>query len=195
MGLYNWDKEFNNVATTNVTYDVLFTSLAFSAIRSCIEADEPKMLADVINQNKKAQIYALLLCFTTRPSVKCIEYLIHQGVNLDETFTNNPFNCTPQQYLDSHFMDTNKIYSKARAQIYKAIEKGNSLAKTKEHIIIPVKSEQGAQKRTMSGEDIRHNKCNNDVTDDDIMIRCREKAPEKPTLFRLATVITDHFKR
>lgn len=104
-----------------------------STIKSYIEADEAVSLLEIIENNNKAKIYCLILCFTFIPSIKCIELLIAKGTPLNKTFENNPFNCTPQEYLDAHFNNTsNKIYTKARNAIYQAIEKGKQMLENKD---------------------------------------------------------------
>jgi hypothetical protein len=110
-----------------------------SAIKSYIEADEGIILLEAINNNQKAKIFALICCFTFIPSVKCIEHLIANGTSLDETFDNNPFGCSPQEYLDKHFGFTiNKAHTKARTLIYNAIERGKIRRKNIEHVIIDI---------------------------------------------------------
>ena len=74
-----------------------------NAIKSCIEADEAGYLIEILNNNYKAKIYSLIRCFTFIPSIRCIKYLIAEGTPLNETFENNPFQCTPQEYLDRYF--------------------------------------------------------------------------------------------
>ncbi len=112
---------------------------SISAIKSCIEADEPIMLLEALNNNYKAKIFALICCFTFIPSAKCIEYLIADGTPLDKTFDNNPFGCTPQEYLDKHFsFTTNKLHTKARNIIFTSIEKGKLRKKNNEHIVIDI---------------------------------------------------------
>lgn len=112
---------------------------SLSALKSCIEADEPDSLLEVIDNNSKAKIFSLICCFTFIPSVKCIESLIANGTPLDKTFDNNPFNCTPQEYLDKYFNFTsNKLHTKARNNIYLSIEKGKIRRKNQDHIIINV---------------------------------------------------------
>ena len=103
------------------------------AIKSCIEADEASYLLKLLNNNSKAKIYSLMCCFTFIPSVKCIEYLIADGTPLDETFENNPFQCTPQEYLDARFPASKPPYSDLlRDAIYYAIEKGKLVIKNNE---------------------------------------------------------------
>jgi hypothetical protein len=112
---------------------------SISAIKSYIEADEGIMLLEAINDNYKAKVFALICCFTFIPSAKCIEYLIADGTPLDKTFDNNPFGCTPQEYLDKHFsFTTNKLHTKARNIIFTSIEKGKLRKKNNEHIIIDI---------------------------------------------------------
>lgn len=110
-----------------------------SAIKSCIEADEPILLLDLLKDNYEAKIFALICCFTLIPSAKCIENLIASGTPLNTSFENNPFGCTPQEYIDKHFgFTTNKLHSKARNIILNSIEKGKIRMKKSEHIIIDV---------------------------------------------------------
>jgi hypothetical protein len=107
------------------------------AIRSCIEADEASYLLKILNNNTKAKIYSLICCFTFIPSVKCIEYLIAEGTPLNETFENNTFQCTPQQYLDMYFpastiMDGPRYNCLSHIAIYDAIERGKLVVKNRE---------------------------------------------------------------
>ena len=111
------------------------------AIKSCIEADEASYLLKILNNNTKAKIYSLICCFTFIPSVKCIEYLIADGTPLNETFENNPFQCTPQEYLDAYFPDSNifdgpRYNCLSRNAIYDAIERGILVIKHKERTSI-----------------------------------------------------------
>ena len=111
------------------------------AIKSCIEADEASYLLKLLNNNTKAKIYSLICCFTFIPSVKCIEYLIADGTPLNETFENNPFRCTPEEYLDrffpnSNIMDGPRYNSLSRDAIYDAIERGILVIKNSEHTTI-----------------------------------------------------------
>jgi hypothetical protein len=99
------------------------------AVKSCIEADEASYLLNLLNNNTKAKIYSLICCFIFIPSVKCIEYLIAEGTPLNESFENNPFQCTPQEYLDMYFpastiMDGPRYNCLSRNVIYDAIERG-----------------------------------------------------------------------
>jgi hypothetical protein len=122
-----------------LSYDKTIKSI--SAIRSYIEADEANLLLEATNNNYKAKIFALMCCFTYIPSIKCIEHLIADGTPLNKSFDNNPYECTPQEYLDRHFGFTNnKIHSKARTNIYNAIEKGKLRKKNNEHVAITVDS-------------------------------------------------------
>ena len=107
------------------------------AIKSCIEADEAPYLLKILNNNTKAKIYSVIRCFTFIPSVKCIEYLIADGTPLNETFENNPFRCTPQEYLDEYFPASNILEGPrytclSRDAIYEAIERGNLFIKNRE---------------------------------------------------------------
>jgi hypothetical protein len=122
-----------------VLYDNVKPIKSISAIKSYIEADEGIILIEAINDNYKAKIFALICCFTFIPSVKCIEQLIASGTPLDKTFDDNPFNCTPQEYLDKHFGFTvNKRHTNARNSIYNAIEKGKQIRKKNEQVIIDI---------------------------------------------------------
>lgn len=139
---YNWDNEFKNYQRF---------PYSFTALKSCIEADEPVLLADILGDHKNAHIYALIQCFTTIPSVKCIEYLISEGTPLNETFINNPFQCTPQEYLNLRFNTTYKDYMKARSAIYNAINRGKLHTKSKEHISIIMSPSEESQRPTIFG--------------------------------------------
>jgi hypothetical protein len=122
-----------------ILYDNVKPIKSISAIKSYIEADEGIILTEAINDNYKAKIFALICCFTYIPSVRCIEQLIADGTPLDRTFDNNPFGCTPQEYLDTHFGFTaNKLHTKARTSIYNAIEKGKIRRKNSEQVIIDI---------------------------------------------------------
>ena len=108
---------------------------SISALKSYIEADEPELLLEAINNNHKAKIFTLLCCFTYTPSAKCIEYLIANGTPLDRSFEGNPFESTPKEYLDKYFGFTaNKLHTKARNTIYQAIEKGKASDIPKEKV-------------------------------------------------------------
>lgn len=114
-------------------------SKSASAIKSCIEADEDVLLMDLVVDDYEAKIFALIMCFTIIPSVKCIEHLIAVNTPLDKTFVNNPFDCTAQEYLDTHFNFTsNKTHTKARNAIYRAIEKGQKRLNGSDHITIHI---------------------------------------------------------
>jgi hypothetical protein len=132
-----WDPEY--------LYSILYDNKnirSIYALKSYIEADEPIILLETINNNYKAKIFALMCCFTYIPSIRCIEHLIAEGTPLDKSFDNNPFNCSPQEYLDKHFKyTTNKSHIKARTAIYNAIEKGNLRRKNKEHIVIDINTD------------------------------------------------------
>ena len=135
----------NTKGNTNVLKEILYEDNKpiqhIGAIKSCIEADEASYLLKIINNNTKAKIYSLICCFTFIPSVKCIEYLIADGTPLNETFENNPFQCTPQEYLDMYFpssniMDGPRYNCLSRDAIYYAIEKGKLVLKNREHTSI-----------------------------------------------------------
>ena len=116
-----------------VLYDYNRPVEYISAIKSCIEADEASYLLKILNNNSKAKIYSLICCFTFIPSVKCIEYLIAEGTPLNETFENNPFQCTPQEYLNICFPAFNMDGSQlSRNAIYDAIERGSLIMKNRE---------------------------------------------------------------
>lgn len=123
---------FRSVQDTDILKEVLYDDNKpvkyISAIKSCIEADEAHYLLKILNNNIKAKIYSLICCFTFIPSVKCIEYLIAEGTPLNETFENNPFQCTPQEYLDKYFLASNMAYN----AIYNAVERGKLVMKHKE---------------------------------------------------------------
>jgi hypothetical protein len=105
--------------------------IKLSAIRSCIEADEPKQLLELINNNYNAKIYCLICCFTFLPAIKCIEYLISEGTPLNETFIDNPFNSTPQEYLNN-FLNHLSLSSRKKVEmlINEAIKRGLSNIRT-----------------------------------------------------------------
>lgn len=122
---YNWIDEFENYDTQDASHKM---PVSFVALKSCVEADEPKLMADLLGDYKYAHIYALILCCSCIPSVKCIEYLISVGTPLNETFTNNPFQSTVQEYLDNIYnITTNKMQRRARSEIYAAINRGDTL--------------------------------------------------------------------
>jgi hypothetical protein len=122
-----------------ILYDDYKPITSISAIKSYIEADEGTILVEAINNNYKAKIFALICSFTFIPSIKCIEQLIADGTPLDKTFDNNPFGCTPQEYLDKHFGFTaNKRHTSVRTSIYNAIEKGKLRRKNSEQVIINI---------------------------------------------------------
>jgi hypothetical protein len=132
---------FRPTRNTDVLKEILYEDNKpinhIGAIKSCIEADEASYLLKILNNNTKAKIYSLMCCFTFIPSVKCIEYLIADGTPLDATFENNPFQCTPQEYLDAYFPDSNifdgpRYNCLSRNAIYDAIERGNFVMKNRE---------------------------------------------------------------
>lgn len=129
----------NSMLNTNYLQDILFNDnmLNFSVIKSYIESDEAISLLDNIKHNNNAKIYCLILCFSFHPSVKCIELLIKEKTPLDATFEDNPFNCTPQQFLDKYFNNTsNNLNKKAINLIYQAIERGTNKDKDNNYNII-----------------------------------------------------------
>jgi len=128
MTSYNWLDEFQAISTYYQKYKLLPFRKSIVALRSCIEADEPDMLYEITGSFRNACIFALILCFSSRPSVRCIQSLISQSVPLNESFTNNPFNCTPQEYLDTYFNNPESRQmnkTKAKTLILGAISKGN----------------------------------------------------------------------
>jgi hypothetical protein len=136
MSIYektNWDTKYLQTILSNDT------TLKISAIKSYIESDEAIALLENIKHNYNAKIYCLIACFSFHPSVKCIELLIQEGTPLDKTFENNPFNCTPQEFLNKHFNNTtSKIHIKTRNLIYQAIERGkNNSNNHSESITVP----------------------------------------------------------
>lgn len=177
MVSYNWDKEFTKAHTFLEQHNILTHSIAFSAIRSCIEADEPKLLAELLGDSKNAHIYALMMCFTAIPATKCIEYLVSNGTPLNESFCHNPFKCTPQELLDTAFSTTKKEFSKARGQIYKAIQNGRILAKNNDHTVVFIDTKKDS---SYSYERIGIN----DTTQQE----------EKPLVFKMANALTGTFR-
>jgi hypothetical protein len=116
-----WDKEFK----MSLKHGDNYSSMALKAIKSCIEADEPYALEEIVRNDKHAKIYALMSCFTMIPAVKCIEYLISAGTPLDVRFTNNPYgNFTAQEYLDAKFGTSDNFTMRIRVKIEVAINKG-----------------------------------------------------------------------
>lgn len=121
--MYKWDAEFKNT-TSKYSVSGLITS-PLKALKSCVEADEPLMLSELIGTNKNAYIYALMTCFTLIPSVKCIEYLVSIGTPLDKGFEDNPYGqMSALEYLDSKYGTSDKISLKIREKIIGAITKG-----------------------------------------------------------------------
>lgn len=137
---YNWNNEFLQLLShQSLNKKDKFLPTGLSAIKSCIEADEPTLLSELIKRNTHAMIYSLILCFTIIPSTKCIEYLVSIGTPLHETFPNNPFNVSPMEYLDTVFSTSVKGYLKCRNRIDMAIKKGkNAIRKQsfEDHTII-----------------------------------------------------------
>lgn len=178
MVSYDWDREFERVYTILREHNIMSHSIAFSAVRSCIEADMPTLLAELLGNNRDAHIYALMVSFTSIPATKCIEYLISQGTPLNESFAYNPFKCTPQELLDSTFTTTKKEFSKTRTQIYKAIKNGSILEKKNDHKIVFIDTKQNTSHS--------HEKFAVDE-------KTQEKE-EKPFVFKLANAVSSSFR-
>lgn len=177
MVSYDWDKEFKKVFTILREHNIMSHSIAFSAVRSCIEADEPTLLAELLGNSRSAHIYALMVCFSAIPATKCIEYLISQGTPLNESFEYNPFKCTPQELLDSTFTTTKKEFSKARTQIYKAINNGHILTKTSDHTVILIDAKQ-----------------NTSHSYEKFAVDEKTQEEEKPLVFKLANAVSSSFR-
>jgi hypothetical protein len=132
--MYDWNTEFKQskylssltslTALSGVKNKIHLTP-GLMAIKSCIEADDPMALKDLLNEHKGAHIYALIQCFTIIPALKCIEYLITEGTPTDVTFDDNPFGKTAQQYFDDNFnVSTNSHHLKVRTLITGAMSRG-----------------------------------------------------------------------
>ena len=134
--LFRTTRDINYI--NDALYDDTNPVKHITAIKSCIEADEARYLLEVLNNNHKAKIYSLIMCFTFIPSVRCIKYLIAEGTPLNETFENNPFQCTPQEYLNMRFPASNRgrqqLSHYAICAIYEAIEKGKLIMKNNTHV-------------------------------------------------------------
>ena len=134
MPQYKWNAEFANYNTQDTPHTI---PVSFVALKSCMEADEPELMADLLGDYKCAHIYALILCCAFIPSVNCIEYLISVGTPMNETFADNPFQCTVQEYLDIMYnTTTNKMHWKARSDIYAAIQRGDTLRLNNETVAV-----------------------------------------------------------
>ncbi len=124
--MYKWDSEFKTTKNAKYTVSGLITP-PLKALKSCIEADEPLMLSELIGTNKNACIYALMTCFTLIPSVNCIEYLVSIGTPIDKGFEDNPYgDMSAIEYLDSKFGTSDKISLKIREKIIGAISNGKA---------------------------------------------------------------------
>jgi hypothetical protein len=121
---YDWNTEFTRYTNNKAKY-ITGLPISLQAIKSCIEADNPEILKELIGDHMGAHIYSLYSCFTLVPSVKCIEFIISEGTPLDRTFVNNPYGeITPIQHFNLRFNTTVKQYMRARRLIELAIEKG-----------------------------------------------------------------------
>jgi hypothetical protein len=124
--MYKWDAEFKTTKAGSYAITGHITP-PLKALKSCIEADEPLMLSELIGKNKNAYIYALMTCFTLIPSVNCIEYLVSIGTPLDRAFEDNPYgNISVIEYLDSKYGTSDKISLKIREKIIGAINNGKA---------------------------------------------------------------------
>lgn len=121
---YDWDAEFKKYKN-NKAIAITVLPISLQAIKSCIEADDPIRLKELIGDHIGAHIYSLYLCFTLVPSVKCIEFIVSQGAPLDKSFVNNPYeSITPMQHFNNRFNTTVKHYMRARRLIELAIQNG-----------------------------------------------------------------------
>ncbi len=151
--MYNWDIEFekynrmlNNGANivrvnnklgpsifnTSQSYNIGFNKSSIPesivALKSCIEADDPRRLFEVIQDNKLAASFSLYCCITLIPALKCIEYLISNGASMNRTFNNCPYGgVTPQQYMDEVFSSSSPMSLKTRQNIVNAITRGEKM--------------------------------------------------------------------
>jgi hypothetical protein len=121
-----------------IFYDISGQGIRYSAIKSCIETDNPETLAELTHNDKNMQIYALIKCFTFIPATNCITYLISTGISLDDSFELGNCKMTPRQYLTEYFDINSKTYSRAKAKIMAAIEEGMTYIHSEpEEIVIP----------------------------------------------------------
>ena len=143
--MYNWNNEFKHYKRKIHligSKDRVILPNSLLAIKSCIEADDPIALKDLLDDHKGAHIYALIQCFTLIPAVKCIEYLIAEGTPTDVTFEDNPNDKTAQQYFDDTFnISTNGHHLKVRKIISDAMSRGKKRQRKisyDEHTIIMI---------------------------------------------------------
>jgi hypothetical protein len=116
---------FNTFHSFNNGFNKSIIPESIIALKSCIEADDPKRLFEIIQDNKLAASFSLYCCITLIPALKCIEYLISNGASMNRTFNNSPYgNVTPQQYMDEVYSSTSPMSLKTRQNIVNAIARG-----------------------------------------------------------------------
>lgn len=121
--MYNWDKEFEKYSI----YSKNSYSNAFKSIKSYIEADEPLMLSELLKNNDKARIYAMMQCMSLIPSIKCIEYLASIDTPLNVAFAENPFgNCNVIEYINLAYNTPTKTNIRCKQIVTDAINRGLS---------------------------------------------------------------------
>lgn len=119
--MYNWDKEFEGYSF----YSKNSYTPAFKSVKSYIEADEPLMLSELLNNHTNASIYSIMQCMSMIPSIKCIEYLVSIGTPLNVSFNTNPFgNVTIMQYIDQVYALPTKTNIRAKQIVKGAIDRG-----------------------------------------------------------------------
>lgn len=120
---YNWDKEFE----TYSIYSKNIYSNAFKSIKSYIEADSPELLSELLKDNNKAPIYAMMQCMSLIPSVKCIEYLVSIGTPLNVVFAENPFGeINVIEYINLVYATPTKTNIRCKKIVVDAINRGLS---------------------------------------------------------------------
>jgi len=87
-----------------------------------IEEDNPYALSSILLDHKNVSIYALICCFE-KPSLKCIDFLVRQGIPLDQSFGTNPFDSSPLSYLKYNFTKLHPSYFLIKQTIEDAIDK------------------------------------------------------------------------
>lgn len=105
MSGYPWDTIFQLYAEENLEHYV-----SISQLKRAIQEDDPEALSLLLGDHPHAAIYALIHCFIKHPSVRCIQYLISKGTPMHQTFINNPFCMSPQEWLQTRLSPNNPSY-------------------------------------------------------------------------------------